>query len=591
MVGRKEKRIHGIGAAPGIAEGKAFVLDLRKAKFRKRYIPATQVKREVKRVQRAIEKSKTDLVKIKDALGHEDIHEHVQILDSHLMILDDPMLLDAVREMIVSERKNAEWALFTAFENYKKMFDTIDNDYLKERKTDFDYLNNWILKHLSGSNEDTLREIEEQVILVAPYLSPADTARMNRDKVIGFVTDIGAKTSHTAILARALKIPAVVGAEKASLTINRGDRILLDGREGLVIVNPTQESSAQYRERGLQYDHLERALLKERDLAAETEDGRRVSLTANVEMVEEVDAVLEYGAEGIGLYRTEFLCLSQGRIPSEEEHFQVYKSVVERVAPFPVTIRTFDFGSDKSPNINHLQKEMNPALGLRSIRYCLREGAIFKDQLRAILRASHYGKVKILFPMISGLHELNRTREVYEAAKEEVAEKGQPFDPALDIGIMVEVPSAALMADILAKEVDFFSIGTNDLIQYCLAIDRVNKEVAYLYEPLHPSILRLLKRVVDAGHGEGIEVGMCGEMASDLRYIYLLVGFGFDHLSMVGSMVPWIKKVVRSTHYDEARKLVETLLQGKDSEENERILSAWIREKAPDITQNVLGAY
>jgi phosphotransferase system enzyme I (PtsI) len=413
---------------------------------------------------------------------------------------------------------------------------------------------------------------------------------MNREKIIGFVTDIGGSTSHTAILARALKIPAVVGAERASQLVSRGDRVILDGREGLVIVNPTRESATRYRERGQQYDHQEKALLKGRDLPAETKDGRRVSLTANVEMVEEVSAVREYGAEGIGLYRTEFLCLGKKRIPSEAEHFQVYKSVLERMAPFPVTIRTFDFGSDKSPNINHLQKEMNPALGLRSIRYCLRETAIFKDQLRAILRASHYGKARILFPMISGLEELNLARELFEEAKEEVAKKNQAFDPELEIGIMVEVPSAALIPDILAKEVDFFSIGTNDLIQYCLAIDRVNKEVAYLYDPLHPSILRLLKMVVEAGHRQGIHVGMCGEMASDLRYIYVLVGFGFDHLSMVGSMVPWIKKVVRSIDFQEARKLVEILLQGRDSAENERILSSWIQEKSPDIKEKVLSA-
>lgn len=591
MAGRKERRVWGIGAAPGIAEGKAYVLDLRKTKFRKRYIPATQVKREIKRVQAAIEKSKADLMKIKDALGHEEINEHVYIFNSHLMILEDPMLLDAVTEMIFSERKNAEWALFTAFDNYKKMFDTIEDDYLRERKSDFDYLNTWILKHLSGSDEDSLQSIDEKVILFAHYLSPADTARMNREKIIGFVTDIGGSTSHTAILARALKIPAVVGAERASQLVSRGDRVILDGREGLVIVNPTRESTTQYRERGLRYDHQEKALLKGRDLPAETKDGRRVSLTANVEMVEEVSAVREYGAEGIGLYRTEFLCLGQGRIPSEAEHFQIYKSVLERMAPFPVTIRTFDFGSDKSPNINRLQKEMNPALGLRSIRYCLRETAIFKDQLRAILRASHYGKTRILFPMISGLEELNRARALFEEAKEEVTKKNQAFDPELEIGIMVEVPSAALISDVLAKEVDFFSIGTNDLIQYCLAIDRVNKDVAYLYDPLHPAILRLLKMIVEAGHRQGIHVGMCGEMASDLRYIYILVGFGFDHLSMVGSMVPWIKKVVRSIDFQEARQLVETLLQGRDSAENEEMLSAWIQEKSPDITEKVLGAY
>ncbi len=588
---RKERRIWGIGAAPGVAEGKAYVLGRRKAKFSKRYIPATQVKREIKRVRTAIEKSKADLVRIKNALGREEINEHVSIFNSHLMILEDPMLLDAVTEMIFSERKNAEWALYTAFENYKKMFETIDNDYLRERKSDFDYLNSWILKHLSGSSEDSLEDIDEKVILVAHYLSPADTARMDREKIIGFVTDIGGRTSHTSILARALKIPAVVGAERVSELVGRGDRIILDGREGLVIVNPSPETTRQYRERGLRYDHLEKALLKERDLPAETVDGRRVVLTANVEMVEEVNAVREYGAEGIGLYRTEFLCLGQGRIPSEAEHYHVYRSVVEQMAPFPVAIRTFDFGSDKSPDINHLRQEMNPALGLRSIRYCLREPAIFKDQLRAILRASAFGKVRILFPMISGLEELRRARGLFEEAKQEVEGQNQSFDPNLEIGIMIEVPSAALITDVLAKEVDFFSIGTNDLIQYCLAIDRVNKEVAYLYDPLHPSILRLLKEIVDAGHGEGIHVGMCGEMASDLRYIHILVGFGFDHLSMVGSMVPWIKKVVRSTNFEEARKLVETLLQGKDSEENEKILSSWIQENSPNITGQVLNAY
>ncbi len=591
MAGRKESRIWGIGASAGIAEGKAYVLNRKKTKFNKRFVPAAYVKKEVERIEEAIEKSKEDLLRIKDALGHEDIHEHIYILDSHLMVLEDPMLLDAVREMIVSERKNAEWALFSAFENYKRMFETIDNDYLKERTSDFDYLNSWILKHLSGHGEDSLEAIDEKVILIAHYLSPADTARMNREKVIGFVTDIGGKTSHTAILARALKIPAVVGAERASLLIRPDERIILDGREGLVIVNPTESTLREYREKGKEHRQLERALLEERDLPAETRDGRRVSLTANIEMVEETGSVLEYGAEGIGLYRTEFICLGSARLPTEEEHFQVYKTAVERVAPYPMTIRTFDFGSDKSPSLLEAPQEMNPALGLRSIRYCLKEVEVFKDQLRGILRASHYGKVKILLPMVSGLQELRRAKGICEEAKEELRKRGEPFDPDLEMGVMVEVPSAALIADVLAEEVDFLSIGTNDLIQYSLAIDRINKEVAYLYEPLHPAILRLLKMVVDAGHRRGIPVGMCGEMASDLRYIYLLVGFGFDHLSMVGSMVPWIKQVVRSMNYGEARQLVQTLMEGKDGEENEKVLSLWIQERYPEMGRKALYAY
>ncbi len=591
MVGRKEYRIWGIGAAPGIVEGKAYVLTRKKARFTKRFIHKTAVEKEVARINAAIEKSKEDLHKIKDVLANENIKDHVYILDSHLMIMEDPMLLEAVTEMITNEKKNAEWALSSAFENFKKMFDTIDNEYLKERKTDFDYLNNWILRHLSGRREESLQDINEKVIIVAHYLSPADTAQMDRNKVKGFITDIGGKTSHTAILARALKIPAVVGAEKATLDINTGDRIVMDGRGGLVVINPAQESVKQFRSREIQYGNLEKALLKGRNLPSKTLDNKKICLSANIEMVEEAPSVLDYGAEGIGLFRTEFLCLSQGKIPSEEEHFEVYKGIAEKMSPFSVDIRTFDFGSDKSPNINHISQEANPAMGLRSIRYCLKEIDIFRDQLRAILRASHYGKFRILFPMISGLTELRRAKEIYEEAKEDVKKKGQPFDPELELGIMVEVPSAAITADVLAEEVDFFSIGTNDLIQYSLAVDRDNKEVAYLYEPLHPSILRLLKHIVDSAKQNKIKVGMCGEMASDLRYIYMLLGLGFDQLSMVSSMVPWIKEIVRSVRYKDAVELVDKLLLGKDNQENEKILTEWIQEKNPSITQTMLFAY
>jgi len=584
----REKKLWGIGAAAGIVEGKAYVLNRKKTKFSKKYVPAEHVAREIKRVEKAIAKAAEDLLKIKKATAKEEVQEHLCILDSHLMILEDPMLLDSVREIITSAKKNAEWALSSAFENVKRIFDAIDSDYLRERKSDFDYLNNWVLRYLSGNQEDSIAQIQEKVIVISHYLSPADTAQMDRRKVAGFVTDIGGKTSHTAILARALKIPAVVGVERATVEISNGDRIVLDGREGLVIINPTRESIKQYRERALQYGNLERILLKERDLPAETVDGRRLILSANMEIVEESHAVLSYGAEGIGLYRTEFLCLNQGRIPGEEELFRVYKDLVQRVAPHPVNLRTFDFGSDKSPDINHLEREVNPALGLRSIRYCLKETGVFKDQLRAILRASHYGKARILFPMISGLSELRRAREMYVEAREDLIKKGEPFDPGLEIGIMVEVPSAALMADVLAREVDFFSIGTNDLIQYALAIDRVNKEVAYLYEPLHPAILRLLKGVVDAAHLAKIPVGMCGEMASDLRYIFVLLGFGFDQLSMVSSMIPWIRKIIRSASFRETGRLVERMLQGTESRANEEFLSAWIREKGPDIPEMVL---
>lgn len=589
MARREEQRLWGIGASAGIAEGKAYLLNRKKAKLVKRYVSRDHVDNEVQRVREAVEKSKVALRKIKSSVRYEDGHEHVFILDSHLMMLEDPMLLESVSEIILSERKNAEWALLTAFENLKKVFNGSGSEYLRERKADFDYLCNWILKHLAGWGEETLQDLQERVIVISHYLSPADTAQMDRQKIVGFVTDLGGRTSHTAILARAMKIPAVVGAEKATQEINDGDWILLDGREGLVIVNPAPETVELYRNRNLQYGHLERDLLKDRDLPAETLDGRRVQLFSNIEMVEETQAVLDYGAEGIGLYRTEFLCLSQGRIPSEEEHFLVYRSVVERVAPHPVTIRTFDFGSDKSPNIASLRQEINPALGLRSIRYCLKEPAIFKDQLRAILRASSYGKVRILFPMVAGLSELRKAKELYEEARREVSARGQTFDPSVEVGIMIEVPSAALTADLLARHVDFFSVGTNDLIQYCMAMDRVNKEVAYLYEPLHPSILRVLRFVVEAGHAAGIPVGMCGEMASDPKYIFVLLGLGFDHLSMVSSMIPWVKRIVRRCRHADTRELVSRMFGTQACDENEQVLADWIRERHPELADSLLA--
>jgi phosphotransferase system enzyme I (PtsI) len=586
---REEQRLWGIGASAGIAEGKAYLLNRKKTKLVKRYVSRDHVDHEVQRVREAVEKSKAELRKIKSSVRYEDGHEHVFILDSHLMMLEDPMLLESVSEIILSERRNAEWALLTAFENLKRVFNGSGSEYFRERKADFDYLCNWILKHLAGWGEETLQDLQERVIVISHYLSPADTAQMDRQKIMGFVTDLGGRTSHTAILARAMKIPAVVGVEKATQEINDGDWILLDGREGLVIVNPMPETVELYRNRSLQYGDLERDLLKDRDLPAETLDGRRVHLFANIEMVEETQAVLDYGAEGIGLYRTEFLCLSQGRIPSEEEHFLVYRSVVERVAPHPVTIRTFDFGSDKSPNIPSLRQEINPALGLRSIRYCLKEPAIFKDQLRAILRASSYGKVRILFPMIASLSELRKAKELYEEARREVSARGQAFDPSLEVGIMIEVPSAALTADLLARHVDFFSVGTNDLIQYCMAMDRVNKEVAYLYEPLHPSILRVLRFVVEAGHAAGIPVGMCGEMASDPKYIFVLLGLGFDHFSMVSSMIPWVKRIVRRCRHADTHELVSRMFGMQACDENEQVLVDWIRERHPELAGSVLA--
>lgn len=560
--GKEDYIVRGIEGSPGIVVGKAQPVDRKKISiFAYRIISEAEVPSEEKRFKSAVEESKEQCLRAKEDILSRDIKGVAHIIDAHIMILEDRMLVDESIKRIREEKINAEWALEITLQKLLRSFREIDEEYLSARKSDIDHAGARILRNLMGKKEESFSDLKGRVIVVAHDLSPADTVRMSKDEVIGFVTDIGGKTSHTTIMARALEIPAVVGLERITKEVKRGDSLIVDGTTGIVIINPSKPVLNEYLEKKKVYESLEKELFKYKDLPAQTLDGYRVKVVANIELIEEIPSVLEHGAEGIGLYRTEFLYLSRKELPSEEEHFQTYKTVVERLHPNSAIIRTVDIGGDKFISHLDLAKEMNPALGLRAIRFCLKEVDIFKTQLRAILRASSFGKVKIIFPMISGVHEILRAKEILEEVKSELKIMRVPFDTDIEIGIMIEIPSAVTIADILAKEVDFFSIGTNDLIQYSLAIDRVNEHVSYLYEPLHPAVLRGIRHVVDCGHNAGIKVGMCGEMAGEPLYVPILLGLGLDELSMNALSVLEVKKIIRSVTYKESKEFLDTIME------------------------------
>jgi len=579
---KKTQFIKGIGVTPQIIVGKAYLVDRGKIEAPAKVLPENQVRWEVERFRAAVEESKKQLREAKEKLLHEDAVGPAYILDAHLLLLEDKNLIETTVETIKQSWLNSEWALKINLHRVRKIFNSIDDEYLRSRKTDLDYIEQRILRNLLGKGTESLSQIKEEVIIVAHDLSPADTAQMAKDKITAFVTDMGGKTSHTAIMARSLEIPAVVGSETGTHYINTGDTLIVDGVTGVVVVNPSPEIVQEYQDRVRSRQKIERELFQYRDLPAETLDGYRVNLLANIELVGEIPSVLEHGAEGIGLYRTEYLYLNRKDLPSEEEHFQAYRTVVEGITPCPAVIRTLDIGGDKFISHLDLAEEMNPAMGLRAIRFSLKERDIFKVQLRAMLRASAYGKVKMLLPMISGVSEIREVKKILNEVRLSLTAERVPYDPKIEIGIMMEVPSAATIADILAKEVDFFSIGTNDLIQYTLAIDRVNEYVTHLYEPLHPAILRLVKQMVKAAHNAGIKVAMCGEMAGEPLYVPILVGLELDELSMNVFSIFGVKKILRAYTLRECTELVDASLQLSTPEEIEGLVRDSLKRKFPE---------
>lgn len=573
----------GLGASPGIAIGETYLLNRARLTVVERPIAEDQVAEEVQTFLDAVRLSKKQLEEVKAGVTDRQLAEHLYIIDTHLLILEDQMLIDDTITLIGDERINAEGALKRTLDRFRKVFDSIEDEYLRERRSDIDSVGNRLLRNLKGETQQSLTEFDRKVIIVAHDLSPADTMQIDKEKIIAFVTDVGGRTSHTAILARSMGIPAIVGLETVSAIVPGGTPAIVDGVNGTMILNPSSDTFKEYLKRKQSFEYLEKELLSYRELPAETTDGHRIALRGNLEMSDEVPLAQSQGAEGIGLFRSEFLFMNRLLPPSEEEQFEAYRDIVERMAPHPVTIRTLDVGGDKFvPEIN-LIDEANPAMGLRAVRFSLKERRLFKTQLRAILRASALGPVRVMFPMISGVAEIRSCKECLEAAKADLAAQNIPFDPQLPTGIMIETPSAALIADLLAREVDFFSVGTNDLIQYCLAVDRGNEHVAYLYEPLHPAILKALEMICAAAKGAGIKVGMCGEMAGEPLYSLALLGLGFDELSMNAPGIPRVKRVLRRVSREEGERFLEELKQLTTAQEVSRRLEEEMSRRFPEI--------
>ncbi len=567
---------HGIGASPGIAIGHAFVLDSKRVRTPKVKLKQTEVEPETMRFRTAVALSDQQLEEIKTRLTQHgnDGSEHALILEAHRMMLHDPLFMVEVTRLIREDGINAEWAVRRVCRRLRHQFDNLDDEYFRERRGDIEFVADRVVRNLMGEVVDQELEVPANSIVVAHDISPADAAMLVKsNRVAAFVTDLGGQTSHTSIVARAREIPAVLGLGKASESIRAGDVLAVDGRRGLVLVNPTDEQLALFRETMRRQQMSEQLALKTADLPAITTDGVRVRLNGNIEFPEEIPSLLAHGAEGIGLYRTEFLFLNRATAPTEEEHYESYKVVLQQMGGRPVTIRTLDLGADKVPG-KKPEKENNPALGLRAIRYCLKHRDLFRTQLKALLRASVHGNLRVMFPMISSISELREARSELEACRSELSRQGVPLGRRFPVGIMVETPSAAWIADRLAQEADFFSIGTNDLIQYSLAIDRQNRDVAYLYRPLHLAIIRSLRNVIDAAKAAGISVAMCGEMAGDPNLTLVLLAMGLEEFSMTSGQIPLVKNIVRSVSKTDAGRLLEQAMQYSSAEEIERYMKA-----------------
>ncbi len=559
--------IKGIAASPGIEIGKAHVIKPQEVVINTASIIKEAVDEEIKKLEEAICASKLQLEQIKQKTEKELSQDKAEIFDAHLMILEDPVFLDEIKSKIKTELITADNATAQVVKKYIETFEDMKNAYMKERSVDIKDVGSRIIRNVLGVTADSF-SFTEKVIIIAKDLTPSDTAQMDKDKVLAFATDMGGRTSHTAIMARSLEIPAVVGLKNITDKVKEGDIVVIDGNYGIVYINPDDSILQKYKK--LKQDYLEyRKQLKElKELPAETSDKlRRVEISANIGTPKDVKSAIENGAEGVGLYRTEFLYMDRETLPTEEEQFNAYREVIEKMAPRPIIIRTLDIGGDKKLTYLDMPEELNPFLGWRAIRMCLDRPSILKTQLRAILRASAYGNAKIMYPMVSGTEEVRRANAILNEAKQELKAEGIPFDENLEVGIMVEIPSAAITADILAKEVDFFSIGTNDLIQYTLAVDRMNEHISYLYEPLHPAVLRLIKNVIDASHKAGKWTGMCGEMAGDTSATAILLGMGLDEFSMSASSIPQVKKIIRSLTYDEAKQIAEKALSMNEADE------------------------
>lgn len=576
---QQEFIVKGIAASPGIAIGPAFVFHKQAPVIQEKAISGEELDHEVERLQQSVERSHKELQKILDFAEKKLGDDKAKIFEAQLMILEDSILFETIYGRIRKELKNAEFVVQDEIGKYHRMMLSSRDEYTRERAHDVEDVRNRILRNLQ--EEKLISRLEGSSVVVSQNLTAADTLVLSRNDVLGYATDIGGVTSHTALLARALKIPAVVGARNISHMAHDSERVVLDGYGGVVVLNPTEETIKRYEAKRERYQEFEARLAGLRDLPAETLDGHRVELSVNVEFEQELEFIRIHGADGIGLFRSEYLLVGKEVFPSEDEQFRHYKNLAEAMYPRNVTIRTFDIGGDKL--MVEVVKENNPFLGWRGIRVMLDRRDLFLDQLRAILRAGTRKNVSMMFPMISSIKEVRAAKQLIEEAKRGLRNENQPFDEKMKIGVMVEVPAAAVIAEDLAEEVDFLSIGTNDLIQYLLAVDRGNDVVSGLYQEFHPAVVRFLRRILERGKKKRVRVGMCGEMAGDPLATILLLGLGLDEFSVVPNVLPEIKKIIRSVKYREAKKIAKHVLALKTEDEVKEYLRDVMKRKFPDM--------
>jgi len=576
----------GIGVSPGIAIGKAYLFKRQDLKIKRKRIRSDQIQSEILRFRSAVKKAREELRSIKSSLAATIGEEKSRLLDPQLLILWDNEVLQETNLRIRGQRKSAEFAFQESFQKILDSMESIEDPYLRERSADIRDVAQRILRHLLSEPPRKFPELLAGTILIAHDLSPSDAAQLRKERISGVTIETGGRTSHTAIMTRSLEIPAVVGVKQITSQVRNGDLVILDGNKGLVFIKPDERTLERYERERDRYTAFLVELQELKDLPALTPDGHLVQLSANIELPEELDSVLLHGAKGIGLFRTEFLYLTKHILPSEEEQYKIYRTVAEKIHPDPVIIRTFDLGGDKVIPPPDGIKEINPFLGWRGIRFSLARLDIFKTQLRAILRASVVGNIKVMFPLIASLDEFRQSKQIFRNVERELKKEGILFNRNCELGVMIETPSAALISDLLAREVDFFSIGSNDLTQYTMAVDRANARISYLFDPLHPAILRLIKQVVETAHKRKIWVGLCGEMSADPLAIPLLIGLGLDELSMSPVALPEVKKIIRGIKIEDAKKMVRKALQFKTPFEIRNFLKKEIKSKFPQFRKS-----
>lgn len=569
--------IKGIGASPGIAIGKALVLEHKEMVIEKKENVNVEV--EVEKLNSAVDTSKKELSAVKEKVAKELGEEEAEIFGAHLLVLEDPEFIGEAENKIKNESLNAEYALNEVKDMFVSIFESMDNDYMRERAADVKDVTNRVLRHILGIKIIDLSNLSDEVVLIAHDLTPSDTATMDKKKVLGFLTNIGGRTSHTAIMSRTLEIPAIVGLSDVTDKVKDSDMIVFDGDKGIVIVSPEEDVVAEYQEKKRIFEEDKKALELLKGQPSVTTDKKHVELAGNIGTPNDLEGLINNDAEGVGLYRTEFLYMDSDEFPSEEIQFEAYKKVLEGMNGKPVVIRTLDIGGDKKLSYFEIEEEMNPFLGYRAIRLCLDRTDIFKTQLRALFRASVYGKLRIMFPMISSLEELLAAKAICEEVKSDLKAEGLGYSDDVEIGMMIEIPSAAVISDLLAKHVDFFSIGTNDLIQYTCAVDRMNQKISYLYNQFNPAVLRLIKMVIKNAHAEGKWVGMCGESAGDQMMIPILLGFGLDEFSMSPISILRARRLINSVSEKDMQALSDKVLEFGTAKEIESYMKDFIARR------------